>query len=225
MFLKTIKIIWRTFLGILGFFALYFFFAFLLTIIPANRNFTPAENGIEIFIISNGVHADICFPEESANLDWKNLLNFESFQTSSDQIKYLSIGWGDKGFYFDTPTWADLSAKTAATAAFIPSPTAMHITALRYKPTINERIKSTKVTKEQLLKMEKYMRDHLELKDQKAQLIDCCRYDGFDDNFYEANGSYHLFRTCNTWANQVLKKGGIKTATWAPFDRCILYHF
>ena len=225
MILKTIKFIWRTFLGILIFFGLYFLFAFLLTIIPSNRGFQPVPDGVELFIISNGVHTDICFPIDQANLDWNNILDFTSFQTPIPQMKYLSIGWGDKGFYFDTPTWADLSAKTAATAAFIPSPTAMHISILRNTPTIGDKIRKTSVSSDQLLKMEQYILNHLELKNEHAQLIDCCRYDGFDDNFYEANGSYHLFRTCNTWANQVLKVGGIRTATWAPFDKCILYHF
>ena len=225
MIKKIGKTIWRTFLGILAFFALYFLFTFLLTIIPANRNFQPAQVGVDLYVISNGVHTDICFEITEAQLDWSKALDFESFKTNRSEMKYLSMGWGDKGFYFDTPTWADLSAKTAATAALIPSATAMHVTILKKKPTTGERTRKTKVTKAQLLKMEQYILDHLQTKNGKAVLIDCCRYDGFDDNFYEANGSYHLLRTCNTWVNQTLKEGGVKTATWAPFDKCILYHF
>lgn len=225
MIRKTLRIIWRTFLGILGFFALYFLFAYLLTIIPANRSFSPQTGGVDLYVISNGVHTDICFSTKDANLDWNTILNFDDFKTPSSRLQYLSIGWGDKGFYFDTPTWADLSAKTAATAAFIPSPTAIHVTALNRTPIVGEMIRQTKVSKAQLLKIENYIKDHLQLKNDKAILIDCCRYEGFDDNFYEAKGSYHMLRTCNTWANQVLKTGGIRTATWAPFDKCILYHF
>lgn len=225
MIKKIRKTIWRTFLGILAFFAVYFLFTFLLTIIPSNGNFQPAENGVDLYVISNGVHTDICFEITDAQLDWNKALDFKNFKTDKSERKYLSMGWGDKGFYFDTPTWADLSVKTAATAALIPSPTAMHITVLKKKPTTGEMIRKTKVTKAQLLKMEQYILDHIKTKNGKAVLIDCCRYDGFDDNFYEANGSYHLIRTCNTWANQTLKEGEVKTATWAPFDKCILHHF
>ena len=225
MIKKIGKTIWRTFLGILAFFALYFLFTFLLTIIPSNRNFKPAENGVDLYIISNGVHTDICFEIANAELDWKTVLNVSNFKTESDKMKYLSFGWGDKGFYFDTPTWADLSAKTAATAAFIPSATAMHVSVLKNKPRTGEMIRKTKVSKAQLLKMEEYILNTLQTENGKALLIDCCRYEGFDDNFYEANGSYHMLRTCNTWANQTLQKGEIKTAIWAPFDKCILHHF
>lgn len=225
MIRKTFKIIWRTFLGILAFFALYFLFTYLLTIIPSNRDFQPAADGVDLYIISNGVHTDICFEIAEANLNWDGMIGLDNFKSNRSDIKYLSIGWGDKGFYFDTPSWADLTAKTAATAAFIPSPTAMHITVLDKKPIVGEMIRKTKVTKEQLKKMEQFIIDHLQQKNGKALLIDCCRYEGYDDNFYEAQGSYHMLRTCNVWANQALKKGGVRTATWAPFDKCILYHF
>ena len=222
---KIGKIILRTFLGILAFFALYFLATVIFTLIPTNRDFQPAENGVELFIISNGVHTDICFRKDQANLDWANILNLQNFQTPSNTIQYYSFGWGDKGFYFDTPTWADLTAKTAARAAFIPSPTAMHATVLTTAPVTGEMVRQTKVTAAQLLEMENYILQHLKVENKKAVLIDCCRYEGFDDNFYEATGSYSMLRTCNTWANQTLKKGGVRTATWAPFDKCILYHF
>ena len=225
MLKKTFKYILRFFLALIAYFAFYFLVTFLLTIIPSNRSFTSSENGIDIYMISNGVHTDICFAKNDANLNWNNHLNFNSFQTTEPMIQYLSFGWGDKGFYFDTPSWAELTAKTALRAALIPTSTAMHVSVLKETPQIGEMVRKVTVTKNQLLAMEMYILDHIQTKNEKALLIDCCRYEGFDDNFYEANGYYHMWRTCNTWANQVLKKGGIRTATWAPFPDCILYHF
>ncbi len=143
----------------------------------------------------------------------------------SENIHYLSFGWGDKGFYFDTPSWSELSLKTALTAAFIPSPTAMHITAYPTPPKTSERVRKVKISKAQLSTIENYILESMPLKNNQTIHIDCCRYEGFDDNFFEANGHYHMLKTCNVWANNALKKGGIKTATWAPFDKCILYHF
>lgn len=225
MLKKTFKYILRFFLAFVAYMVLYFVVGFILTIIPSNNNFTPAKDGIDLYIISNGVHTDICFSKKDANFNWDTHLNFGSFQTPEPDLQYLSFGWGDKGFYFDTPTWAELTAKTALSAAFIPTPTAMHVSVLKDTPQVGEMIRTVKVSKNQLLAMESYILDHIQTKNEKALLIDCCRYDGYDDNFYEANGHYHMWRTCNTWANQVLKKGGIKTATWAPFDKCILHHF
>ncbi len=225
MLKKIGKTIGWIILGLITFFGLYFLFMVLLTIIPSNSNFKEAENGKELYIISNGVHTDLCFAVEKANLDWPKILNINLFETPADQVKYISIGWGDKGFYFDTPSWAELSAKTAITAAFFPSPTAMHVTLLKEEPVLGERIRKVKISNQQLQDIEEYIRGTFQLKTGNAVHIDCCRYEGYDDNFYEAKGSYHMLRTCNVWANETLKEGGIKTASWAPFDKCILYHF
>jgi uncharacterized protein (TIGR02117 family) len=45
------------------------------------------------------------------------------------------------------------------------------------------------------------------------------------DAFYEANGSYSLFHTCNTWANTGLKKCGQKACLWTPFDTGIFLKY
>jgi hypothetical protein len=43
--------------------------------------------------------------------------------------------------------------------------------------------------------------------------------------FYEAKGSYNLFYTCNTWANQALKAANQKAALWTVLDKGIFYHY
>ncbi|MBC7451985.1 MAG: DUF2459 domain-containing protein, partial [Cytophagales bacterium] len=40
----------------------------------------------------------------------------------------------------------------------------------------------------------------------------------YNGNFYDANGSYSLFKSCNTWVNIGLKKSDISTCLWTPFD-------
>ena len=39
-----------------------------------------------------------------------------------------------------------------------------------------------------------------------------------NDIFYEANGSYSIFKTCNTWSNSILKNSGVKSLLWTPFS-------
>ena len=48
-----------------------------------------------------------------------------------DGATHYAIGWGDRGFYLETPTWADLKASTALAAMFWPSGTVVHVTARR----------------------------------------------------------------------------------------------
>ena len=41
---------------------------------------------------------------------------------------FVGLGWGDKGFYLETPTWADLKTSTALKAVSGYNTTAMHVT-------------------------------------------------------------------------------------------------
>ena len=203
----------------------YVLVAFTSKFITVNNNYVAPKEGTEVYIISNGVHADICLPLIDGDDSWSNYFDVKSFKTLKGNPKYISFGWGDKGFYLETPTWADLTVKTALKAAFFPSETAIHISYLQHKPKLSERVKAFKVSKETFKKMQTYIHSFVKLADNKPVLIDCCRYPNVHDNFYEANGYYHIFRTCNVWTNQVLKKSGIKTAIWTPFASEILYQF
>ena len=48
---------------------------------------------------------------------------------------------------------------------------------------------------------------------------------GNSDAFYEAKGSYNLFYTCNTWANDALKITNQKASLWTVTDTGILCHY
>jgi uncharacterized protein (TIGR02117 family) len=222
---KIIKLVLKLVVGFALFIGAYLLASVGCKYITVNHDYEVPQEGVEVFIISNGVHADICLPLIKEDDIWKKYFDVETFETLKSQPKYISFGWGDKGFYLDTPTWADLTVKTAIRAAFLPSATAIHVSYLEYKPKLSDKVKSFTVTKETFKKMQNYIGSYVKLKTNKVQLIDCCRYPNVHDNFYEANGSYHLFRTCNVWTNEVLIDAGIKTSIWTPFDSGILDQF
>lgn len=51
-------------------------------------------------------------------MDWSQKIPFSQTKGKSTDFNYIAFGWGDKGFYLDTPTWADLKFSTAFKAAF-----------------------------------------------------------------------------------------------------------
>jgi uncharacterized protein (TIGR02117 family) len=222
---KTLKYFLVSIAFVIWFVTFYMLLAFVCKYIPINNDYEEPKDGTEIFIISNGVHADICLPLKDNGDFWNDLFNVEEFSTLRRTPKYISFGWGDKGFFLDTPTWNDLTLSTALNAAFLPSNTAIHVSYLEDKPSQSENTKSFKVDNEALKRIENYIVSYLKLNNDKPQLIDCCRYPNVHDNFYEANGSYHMLRTCNVWTNQVIKEGGVRTSVWTPFDWAVLYQF
>jgi uncharacterized protein (TIGR02117 family) len=205
--------------------ALYLFSSIVFTIIPVNTNFKEAENGVEIFISSNGVHTDVIVPVKNSEKDWTMKIHPEDFKPSLLPFQYLSFGWGDRRFYLNTPTWADLKASTALNALFMGGATVMHVSYLNRRPVLDKYTRSVHLSGKQYQDLIKYIEGSFKT-DAAGNylLVKGYHYTNSNDNFYEARGSYYFFRTCNTWTNSALKHAGVKTALWAPFDESVFFH-
>ncbi|MEL7161672.1 MAG: DUF2459 domain-containing protein, partial [Bacteroidota bacterium] len=112
----------RLLLAVVSFLVLYVLLAVLLSYIPTRKKRGKAPRNKTLFVHSNGVHVDFVLPVSELPEALLQQLTFR------DNARYLAFGWGDKGFYLDTPTWAELKPSTALKAMFLPSPTAMHVT-------------------------------------------------------------------------------------------------
>ena len=209
-----IKIPLISILVLLSVIGLYVLLAYLAPFIKKNKNNRPPENGIDIHLKSDGVHADIILPVCNDIFDWTTILDENDFSKASSE-NYFAFGWGDKGFYLDIPEWSDLNFRIAFKAMCVPSPTLMHIIHYEELPVKFKYFHSTKVTPEQYEKICDYILDHFDLKDGKAQLLPGKGYTP-RDHFYKANYSYHAFKTCNEWVNRAMKEADMPAAIWAP---------
>ncbi|MEJ6617301.1 MAG: TIGR02117 family protein [Crocinitomicaceae bacterium] len=188
-------------------------------IIPTGEVKSKCE--LYIYVQSNGIHTDVCLPTQTDDVNWLLFISPEHY-SKNFSFEYVTIGWGDKGFFLDTPTWADLKVSTALNAAFLPSTTAMHVKYSK-EPKVSTTRKKVFLDREDYLKMTKYIKRSFKTKDNAIELIGGKGYSN-DDNFYEANKSYHMFRTCNRWTNRVLKEANIKTGVFALFPNGIISH-
>jgi uncharacterized protein (TIGR02117 family) len=168
--------------------------------------------------VTNGVHTDIVMPTKNDQIDWNKQIKFTNTKAADSTYQYLAIGWGDKGFYLETPEWSDLKASVALKAASGLSTTAIHTT---YYKNLREsdNCKKIMISKEQYNRLIKYIHNSFQ-KDASGNFLVIkteANY-GKTDAFYEANGSYSLFHTCNTWANSGLKTSGQKCCLWIATD-------
>lgn len=174
-----------------------------------------------IYVKSNGVHTDICMPAETELCCWTSFVPLEDYPDVSN-FDFFTVGWGDKGFFLDTPEWSDLTVSTAVNAAFLPSSTAMHVD-YGVEPEESAYCRKVYITKDQFIRIEKYIKASFLQSENGVLLIQGKGY-GTSDNFYEARGSYHLFNTCNTWVNHALKEAGINTSVFAALPDGIMNH-
>jgi uncharacterized protein (TIGR02117 family) len=203
----------------------YLIFTIILTIIPSNMFSEQPKEGIIIYIKSNGVHTDLVLPMENKFYDWNEKISTEDFALDTINYKWVAFGWGNRGFYLETPAWSDLKISTAINAMFR-SRTVMHVSIHGNTIKENKYTKKIILTEEQYLILCEYIFNSFQRNEEgNFILINCCHYNGVNDNFYEAVGNYHALNSCNNWANRGLKTAGVRTALWAPFDKCIFYHF
>ena len=196
-----------------------------LGVITVNGHYAPAVDGIDIYIKSNPAHVDIVLPARSEQRDWQTVLPFKWFDPADDDIQYVAFGWGDKGFYLNTPTWADLTAETAIRAVFLPSPTAMHVTLYEHTPREGQWCRKLRISREHYQQLLNFIDAGFELDASgNPMLINADDYPGINDRFFEATGSYSALKTCNVWTNNALKAAGVNTAVWAPLKEAIFYH-
>jgi uncharacterized protein (TIGR02117 family) len=221
---KTLKIIGYTLLSFLLFVVFYAISAYGLSRISTAKEKSDGQD-VAIYILTNGVHTDIVMPLKHEYIDWRKEFPFINTKGQDTSAQYLSMGWGDKGFYLNTPTWAELKFSTAFKAAFGLSTSAVHTT---FYTQLNENndCKRLLLSKTQYQRLINYIKNSLDFDtNNKPIFIKTDAVYGKDDAFYEAKGSYTMFHTCNTWANNALKSCGQKAALWTPFDTGIFYHY
>ncbi|WP_374539921.1 TIGR02117 family protein [Flavobacterium sp.] len=199
----------------------------LLSFIPVNsydsRTLIPAQK-IEIYLLTNGVHTDIVLPVKNEYFDWSKQVKYIDTKAKDSTAQFMAIGWGDKGFYLETPTWADLKASTALKAATGLSSSALHVT---FYKNMKEGVDCKKITidSNEYKKLIVFINDSFQLNNDNVTKINTEAVYGENDAFYEAKGSYSLFYTCNTWANQALKAANQKAALWTITDSGIFRHY
>ena len=219
--LTVLKTIW----AVIGLVVVYLLCGFLIPYIEVPPKPATQQKYIDIYILTNGVHTDLVLPIKTPEIDWSREIPFENTRSKRTDFNYLSFGWGDKGFYLDTPTWAELKPSTAVKAAFWMSESAMHCTFYE-SMTEGEDCKKITLTQHQYLDLIGFIRDKFDRNPTgKPILIKTDAVYGNNDAFYDARGRYSFLNTCNTWTNNGLKAAGQKAALWTPSDRGIFQHY
>ncbi len=194
---------------------LYLAVALVLALIPSKPPQSNCAKDRVVYLWSNGVHLDLIMrpdqlsPEMVAKLDPPHWAEF------------MVVGWGEKDFYINTPTWSDLRSGPAFRALFNSGQAALHIVWLQnhYQGWV-----PLNLCKEQEQQIRKYLENTF-VRDSAGDLL-AVQAEGYSDRdkFYLAKGRFSCFHTCNNWVNRGLKEAGIRTAIWSPFDIGVLYH-
>jgi len=180
---------------------------------------------VPIYIKTNPLHTDLILPVKTDLIDWSKSILYTNTRTGDTAFNYIAFGWGDKGFYLETRTMAELKASVALKAAFWLSSTAVHANYLN-KVKEGKTCVKVELSNEQYKRLITFIENSLQTTPSGVPIaIKAVEPYGDHDAFYEATGKYSLFHTCNTWANDALKSCGQKACWWTPFANGIEYQY
>lgn len=204
-----------------------FYLGFLLAgFCPVNLNCQApaAADRVVLFVRSNEIHTDIVMPvvDLPSGIDWRELFPPDDFYANVQAAKHVAIGWGNKGFYIETPRWADLKAATLLGAVF-PSEAVLHVEYVSVDARDDDACEVA-VSRERYRALAEFIRATVEQRDAAghAQTATHVTY-GATDRFYFATGRYHAFNTCNQWTGRGLKRAGVPIGIWTPLKQQVLF--
>ena len=201
--------------------ATYVTAAIALGALPVNSSFAESADGIPIYLRTNGVHAELILPTRAADIDWSVEHPPAHMRSLAEPHEWIAFGWGDRGFFAQTPTWADLRVVTALTALSGFSPGAMHVEYIESPRSYKAR--EIKISPEQYARLVAYIRASFERDEAgRPKRAGFPGYFGYDA-FYEASRSYKFWFTCNDWVRKALSETGVRAPIWSPFDTALFY--
>ena len=183
--------------------------------IPANADWRPPAQGVPVFVENNGIHTGIVVPLQAAGVDWSDLIRPEHLSDSRMASRWLVIGWGDRGFFLNTPRWQDLRPGVLARAAIGSGTTLLHVEHVR-PPQVGPDTRRLALRPEEYRRLAAFIR--ASFADRPGRAPGYGRW----DVFYEAKGRYSALHTCNSWTGAALRAAGVRMGRWTPFPATVM---
>jgi uncharacterized protein (TIGR02117 family) len=194
----------------------YMMAAVVGSLLPTRTDWAEAGAGTDIIVHDNGIHTSIILP----NSDQTAPPRFDGDVFLADRARYpwVAIGWGDREFYLNTPTWAELSPRVGVTALIGSGQSLIHEDRLEHLNLEGEmrRVRLSDAELQRLLAHINAMRTQTVI----------AGY-GADDRFFEAKGSegYSILYTCNNWVADALHAAGVQTGRWTPLPFGVMWWY
>ena len=196
--------------------------AFVGSHIAANGNWRSPREGVDIFVESNGVHVSLILPMASAGEDLSDVIRPDQLSNGGLYGTHAMIGWGHGAVYQNARTWSDVKSGDVASAIFGSNDTILHVYHLVDPQPLQFR-KRLRVSVAEYRSIVRQVRSKFQLARNRRSVAHVAY--GPDNLFYDSNGHYNAFYTCNTWVGEVLKHAGVRVGVWTPLAGGVMRWF
>lgn len=209
---RLIRWIGRIAAGVVLAATLYLLAGWIGSSIPRNGDWSPPQTGGTVIgLETNGVHTALVLPLVTAAKDWREDFPLGDIARPGRPYTHVSISWGEREVFLDTPTWWDLSPRTVLRVLTRGGDALAHV-AFYVRPARSDSLRPIRITDAQYRRLVESIEVHLATPEPRR------RFPGYGagDVFYEAGGRYTAVNTCNQWTSSRLADAGIRTGGWTP---------
>ena len=169
----------------------------------------------KIYFIKQNWHTAIVF-----NISELDSILFREYKIFKE-FKLIDIGWGDEEFY----QYPGFDSGLAFKALFYATPSTLRVEGINLTNEdyfeLSEIVIEVTVSEEQFKNICAFINQTFYTNDAGETLTLSQKAEG-KIIFYKANGSYHLFNTCNTWLAKCLSEAGVEIETIKNWRKCEL---
>ena len=201
---------------------LFFLSSVIGGLIGTNRDWREPEQGVTIYVETNGFHTGLILPAQAEGIDWHALFPPDDSPNPPLLSNHVAIGWGQRDFYLDTQYWSDLKLSTVLISIIGSDDTLMHIYHLR-DPQPGKYARELRISYDAYRKLASDIRRSVFVPE-SGPLAPIKGY-GSNDVFYRAVGDYTLIRTCNSWTGDRLRNIGVRIGAWTPTEHSVMRWF
>jgi len=191
---------------------LYLLAAWIGSSIPRNDGWREAgQGGVVVGVETNGVHTALVMPIVTPVKDWREDFPPADLTRSDRAYTHVSVSWGEREVFLDTPTWWDLSPRTVLRVLTRGGEGLSHV-AYYVRPASSATLRPLR------LSWTDYARLVASIERTLPRGRPFVRHAGYGDQdvFYETGGLYTAIHTCNQWTSDRLAEAGVRTGRWTP---------
>jgi uncharacterized protein (TIGR02117 family) len=168
----------------------------------------------QVLLVAGPIHYDFLIPLNARVRARFAFLAASGLAITDPRSEWLVIGWGARDFYTTAGDYKDIELSAIVKGA-LGDRSVLRVDVLGALPPLPDlpRVGFTDTEFDALLSA---MASSFEAG--PAQQVQQLPHSGFtkSDAFFAAKGTFHFFRTCNTWVAQMIQASGRRFGVWTP---------
>ena len=201
----------------------YFLIGVILSAVPANVAWRQPEQGITIYVRSNGIHTWIVMPKVTTGDGLAALCAAgASAESALGQCRSCRDRLRQSGLLSEHADLGRSLVQTAGLALAGSGTTLLHVEHID-RPRPDEAQRPLRLTPNQYRRLVGFIQRRFRLDSGGRPIPVLGRGYNEWDMFYEANGGYSFVLTCNEWTGRALREAGVRIGLWTPFEQSIMW--